>query len=56
MTRSELSWSKSTYSSAQGDNCVEIALPWRKSTYSGTQGDDCVEVAASPTTIHVRDS
>ncbi|WP_251017909.1 DUF397 domain-containing protein [Streptomyces sp. ISL-1] len=29
---------------------------WFKSSYSGTQGDNCVEVAASPGTVHVRDS
>lgn len=31
-------------------------LTWFKSSYSGTQGDNCVEVAASPGTVHVRDS
>lgn len=56
MSRPELAWFKSGYSGTQGDSCVEIALAWRKSTYSGTEGDDCVEVAASPSTIHVRDS
>ncbi|MET9514156.1 DUF397 domain-containing protein [Streptomyces sp. NPDC002994] len=52
----ELAWFKSSYSSAQGDSCVEVALSWRKSSYSGTQGDDCVEVATCPGTVHVRDS
>ncbi|MEV8306382.1 DUF397 domain-containing protein [Streptomyces flavidovirens] len=52
----ELAWFKSSYSSAQGDSCVEVALSWRKSSYSGTQGDDCVEVATRPDTVHVRDS
>ncbi|MDT6986749.1 DUF397 domain-containing protein [Streptomyces lusitanus] len=30
---------------------------WRKSSYSsGSEGDSCVEIAATPATIHVRDS
>ncbi|MEU9325114.1 DUF397 domain-containing protein [Streptomyces canus] len=32
------------------------ALHWFKSTYSGSEGGQCVEVAASPHTIHIRDS
>lgn len=51
-----LAWFKSSYSSGQGDNCVEVALDWHKSSYSGTQGDSCVEVAVCPATVHVRDS
>lgn len=31
-------------------------LTWRKSSYSGSDGGQCVEIAASPGTIHVRDS
>ncbi|ORT57355.1 DUF397 domain-containing protein [Streptomyces sp. CB03238] len=31
-------------------------LTWRKSSYSGAEGGECVEVAASPGTVHVRDS
>ncbi|MFE0037155.1 DUF397 domain-containing protein [Streptomyces sp. NPDC059015] len=31
-------------------------LRWFKSSYSGAEGGDCVEVAASPGTVHVRDS
>ncbi|MCT9091259.1 DUF397 domain-containing protein [Streptomyces sp. ASQP_92] len=45
MSTSQLAWFKSSYSSAEGDSCVEVALGWRKSTYSGSSGDDCVEVA-----------
>jgi hypothetical protein len=52
----DLTWFKSTYSSPQGDDCVEVALEWRKSTYSSPQADSCVEVASTPATIHVRDS
>lgn len=32
-------------------------LAWFKSSYSGgTNGESCVEIAASPRTVHVRDS
>ncbi|MEU3406451.1 DUF397 domain-containing protein [Streptomyces sp. NPDC006670] len=56
MNSSQLRWFKSSYSSSQGDNCVEVALSWHKSSYSGSQGDDCVEVAACTDTVHIRDS
>ncbi|KMO99623.1 DUF397 domain-containing protein [Streptomyces roseus] len=56
MNRSQLRWFKSSYSSGDGDNCVEVALSWHKSTYSGSEGDDCVEVAACPEAVHIRDS
>ncbi|MFE9373800.1 DUF397 domain-containing protein [Streptomyces sp. NPDC006711] len=45
MSTSELAWFKSSYSSPQGDDCVEVALAWQKSSYSSAQGDNCVEVA-----------
>ncbi|MEU1785902.1 DUF397 domain-containing protein [Streptomyces sparsogenes] len=32
------------------------ALEWIKSSYSTDDGPSCVEVAASPGTLHVRDS
>ncbi|WP_225851011.1 DUF397 domain-containing protein [Streptomyces sp. HPF1205] len=56
MSTTELAWFKSSYSSASGDNCIEVALSWHKSTYSSAQGDNCIEVAACPDTVHVRDS
>ncbi|MFD6425990.1 DUF397 domain-containing protein [Streptomyces sp. NPDC060198] len=31
-------------------------LRWYKSSHSGAEGGDCLEVAASPGTVHVRDS
>ncbi|WP_369246214.1 DUF397 domain-containing protein [Streptomyces sp. R41] len=38
-------------------NTAECArLAWFKSTYSGNEGGECLEVAATPGTIHVRDS
>ncbi|MBB4894253.1 hypothetical protein FHS39_003287 [Streptomyces olivoverticillatus] len=52
----ELSWFKSSYSSGDGDDCVEVAFAWRKSSYSGDEGGECVEVATTPHTVHVRDS
>ncbi|MFF8832402.1 DUF397 domain-containing protein [Streptomyces sp. NPDC015131] len=52
----DLNWFKSSYSSEQGGNCVEVAFAWTKSTYSSEQGGDCVEVALCPHAVHVRDS
>ncbi|AVZ74900.1 DUF397 domain-containing protein [Streptomyces lunaelactis] len=51
-----LAWFKSSYSSGDGDSCVEVALSWHKSSYSSGDGDDCVEVATCPNIVHVRDS
>ncbi|MGH3312866.1 MAG: DUF397 domain-containing protein [Streptomyces sp.] len=36
------------------DSAAQLA--WFKSSYSGAEGGDCIEVAATPRTIHVRDS
>ncbi|MFZ3597543.1 DUF397 domain-containing protein [Streptomyces sp. BH104] len=51
-----LHWFKSSYSSSEGGQCLEVAYDWRKSSYSSSEGGACVEVAAHPTAIHVRDS
>ncbi|GAA3799684.1 DUF397 domain-containing protein [Streptomyces chiangmaiensis] len=51
-----LQWFKSTYSSDEGGQCLEVAYTWRKSSYSGSEGGECVEVAACPYTVHIRDS
>lgn len=51
---STLQWTKSSHSSNDGPDCVEVA--WTKSSYSGSNNNDCVEVAATPGTILVRDS
>ncbi|MFF3565628.1 DUF397 domain-containing protein [Streptomyces sp. NPDC002574] len=51
-----LVWFKSSYSSNDGGQCIEVALGWRTSTYSGDDGGECVEVAACPAAVHVRDS
>ncbi|MEU9759706.1 DUF397 domain-containing protein [Streptomyces sp. NPDC047985] len=56
MSTEELTWFKSSYSSGDGDSCVEVAVSWHKSSHSGSQGDNCVEVAACPSAVHVRDS
>ncbi|MGW5335593.1 DUF397 domain-containing protein [Streptomyces bauhiniae] len=53
---SDLTWFKSSYSTGDGGQCLEVALPWHKSSYSQGDGGQCVEVAACPATIHVRDS
>lgn len=51
-----LAWFKSSYSSDEGGNCLEVAYAWRKSSYSSEQGGNCVEVATCPEAVHVRDS
>ncbi|MFJ9943532.1 DUF397 domain-containing protein [Streptomyces erythrochromogenes] len=51
---SALAWAKSSYSTADGPNCVEVA--WTKSSYSTADGADCVEVAHTLGTVLVRDS
>ncbi|PIM73575.1 DUF397 domain-containing protein [Streptomyces sp. JV178] len=56
MSTSELSWFKSSYSSGDGDDCVEVALTWHKSSYSSSGDGDCVEIATTPAIIHIRDS
>jgi hypothetical protein len=48
-----MTWRKSSYSSPDGANCVELA--WRKSSYSGSEVN-CVELAHQPATMAVRDS
>ncbi|MEU1211990.1 DUF397 domain-containing protein [Streptomyces sp. NPDC005790] len=50
----EGAWFKSSYSSGDGGECVEVA--WRKSSYSGAEGGQCVEFAAAATHVHIRDS
>lgn len=49
-----LTWVKSSYSTADGADCVEVA--WTKSSYSTNDGPNCVEVAQTPGTVLVRDS
>ncbi|MGW3495507.1 DUF397 domain-containing protein [Streptomyces sp. NPDC001020] len=51
-----MNWFKSSYSSGEGGQCLEVALTWRKSSYSDGEGGQCVEVAPCPTAIHIRDS
>ncbi|MFG3093931.1 DUF397 domain-containing protein [Streptomyces sp. NPDC048202] len=51
-----LTWFRSSYSGAEGGQCVEVSLDWVRSSYSGTEGGQCVEVATCPDTVHIRDS
>ncbi|MCL7365960.1 DUF397 domain-containing protein [Streptomyces ardesiacus] len=51
---SSLTWIRSSYSGAEGGQCVEVA--WVKSSYSGTEGGQCVEIAAGTHAVLVRDS
>jgi hypothetical protein len=49
-------WRKSSYSSSNGTNCVEVAT-WRKASYSGSNGTNCVEAGvAEPGRVLVRDT
>ncbi|MGX9888827.1 DUF397 domain-containing protein [Streptomyces sp. NPDC002276] len=52
----EIIWQKSSFSGGgDGDDCVEVG--WQKSSFSGgAEGNECVELAATPTTIHLRES
>ncbi|MEE1757011.1 DUF397 domain-containing protein [Streptomyces sp. SP18CS02] len=45
MTPAALTWFKSSYSSDEGGDCVEVAYDWHKSSHSGSEGGACVEVA-----------
>ncbi|GGP79360.1 DUF397 domain-containing protein [Streptomyces melanogenes] len=51
-----MNWFKSSYSGAEGGECVEVAYAWRKSSYSDGEGGACVEVASHPSAVHIRDS
>ncbi|GAA3377207.1 DUF397 domain-containing protein [Streptomyces sannanensis] len=51
---SAVEWTKSSYSTNDGPNCVEVA--WLKSSYGTADGPSCVEIATAPGTVHVRDS
>ncbi|TGZ04226.1 DUF397 domain-containing protein [Streptomyces rhizosphaericola] len=51
-----LNWFKSSYSSDEGGQCLEVAYDWRKSSHSGDEGGACVEIAAHPAAVHIRDS
>ncbi|MFD7866233.1 DUF397 domain-containing protein [Streptomyces sp. NPDC059783] len=56
MSTKQLHWFKSSYSGGEGGACIEVAYDWYKSSYSTGEGGNCIEVAATPATIHVRDS
>jgi hypothetical protein len=51
-------WRTSSYTDAQGGNCIEVGqFPgWGTSTCSHADSDACAEVASSPTRITVRDT
>ena len=56
MSGTGLAWFKSSYSSGDSGDCIEVALSWHKSSYSSGSSGDCIEVAECPGTVHVRDS
>lgn len=49
-------WRKSSYSTGQGGQCVEVGAAWRTSSHSTSQGGQCVEVAAIHQAIGIRDT
>jgi hypothetical protein len=49
-------WRKSSYSNANGGDCIEVADSWRKSSFSGATGGSCIELARAPDRIGVRDT
>ncbi|MFK0135843.1 DUF397 domain-containing protein, partial [Streptomyces murinus] len=53
MSTEALQWFKSTYSSDEGDACLEVAVSWRKSSHSSSEGGQCVEVASCAHSILV---
>ncbi|MFK0050315.1 DUF397 domain-containing protein [Streptomyces sp. NPDC090741] len=56
MNTTDLDWFKSSYSSGEGGQCLEVAYAWRKSSYSSGEGGECVEVGACAEAVHIRDS
>jgi hypothetical protein len=52
MDLSGAAWRKSSHSSGNGGDCVEVSVlngaAWRKSSYSGGNGGNCVKVAVVP--------
>ncbi|MFI1153578.1 DUF397 domain-containing protein [Streptomyces sp. NPDC020817] len=53
---SGLVWVKSSYSSEEGGECVEVAAPWRKSSGTTRPGGESVETVVCSCVVHVRDS
>jgi hypothetical protein len=56
MESNRVNWRKSSYSTTNGGDCVEVGT-WRKASYSGNNSGGCVEVAGLLATgVAVRDS
>lgn len=50
----EAAWFKSSHSTGDGGECVEVA--WFKSSHSSGGGGECLEVAAALNAVLIRDS
>lgn len=50
----KVKWIKSSYSTADGPDCVEVA--WVKSSHSTDEGPDCLEMAVASARVLIRDS
>ncbi|WP_211328650.1 DUF397 domain-containing protein [Thermomonospora umbrina] len=55
MNLSSVTWRKSSRSTGNGGNCVEVGF-WRKSSHSTGTGGQCVEVASGEAAVLARDS
>jgi hypothetical protein len=51
-----ISWRTSSFSGANGDDCVEVGVAWRTSSFSDANGGACVEVGPVAGAVLVRDT
>jgi hypothetical protein len=49
-------WRKSSRSTGNGGNCVEVGVSWRTSSYTDGNGTNCVEVGRAVDEFLVRDT
>ncbi|MGK5637992.1 DUF397 domain-containing protein [Streptomyces sp. URMC 126] len=55
-SRATLCWFKSSYSSGEGGDCVEVAARTREAGRGGGEGGDFVETGATFRSVLIRDS
>lgn len=48
MDFSTVNWRKSSYSTSNGGNCIEVAMAWRESGSRASNGGACVEAGMTP--------
>lgn len=54
--RHVITWRKSSFSNANGGDCVEVGVAWRKSSFSESHGGSCVEIGPTADAVLVRDT